>query len=563
MSAKQYWWVTRPHRKLTSIPKSLQVFSSVASGEAWTKNSKKHIEYEAMLDSVQAKRGGDYVDRVKGRGGGGGRTHAALLYSLGLYFYHREHEGADQEVHLTLAGQAIVDQEDALPILRKQILNYQFSSAYSVGSRVNIDRRFKLRPFILMLKLLRRQDLGGYLTDEEIAVCVVCYAERHSDAEAEKVAERIKKYRASGRAGIPQDWHGMWASGKDVDALLASGGKARDVGNTFALWTRFTGYAQAVPGEEMGSPVKTVTAISESKIDEIDKAIEELDKPIANHEWLEPVGNYERERAAAAYQRGYGLPPGKVRDNRAIGAVRSASRKDKTLGLVSHALSHLYQTQIVTEVTPEIVEAVVNNTGLDERAARSSLEELIRSPQRGLSQFLDRYRQMATSGTEQAIDFEKATAEVLRTVFGLEAKHIGQTGKVPDVEVWNNEWLGIIDTKAYPSYQLESDHQLRMQTNYLPSYKGGRHGVPLKFFMYISGDFAPSFERNLRNVMNASGVSGSGMPMEPWLQLIVRYPESDLTHEDLRDLWSCGRKITAQDVSDRLGRRVDGQVSRV
>ena len=102
-----------------------------------------------------------------------------------------------------------------------------------------------------------------------------------------------------------------------------------------------------------------------------------------------------------------------------------------------------------------------------------------------------------------------------------------------------------------------------MQTNYLPSYKGGRHGVPLKFFMYISGDFAPSFERNLRNVMNASGVSGSGMPMEPWLQLIVRYPESDLTHEDLRDLWSCGRKITAQDVSDRLGRRVDGQVSRV
>lgn len=552
LAAKQYWWVTRPHRKLTSIPKSLQVFASVASGEQWTGNRDKHIEYETKLDFVQAKRGGNYTDRVKGRGGGGGRTHASLLYSLGMFFYHNDSAQSEQEVHLTLAGQAIVDQEDALPILRKQILTYQFPSAYSIATRVNIDRRFRLRPFILLLKLLRRDDLGGYLTDEEIATCVACYAERHSDSESNRIADRIKEFRTSGRSGLPSDWQGMWGSDKCVDDLLASGGKARDVGNTIALWMRFTGYAQAINGEDVGASAKTVTAISESRLEEIDAEILKLGAPIGKLDWLEPDGEFDRMQAAAAYQRSYGLPPNKVRDNRAIGSVRKAAQRDKTFGLVSHALSHLYQTKIVTQVTPSLISAVVNNTGLDEKSVSSALNTLIKTPQQGLNQFLDRYRQMAFSGTDEAIEFEKATAEVFRTIFDLEANHIGQTGKVPDVEVWNQDWSGIIDTKAYPSYRLESDHQLRMQTNYIPARVDVSHGAPLKFFMYISGDFAPSFEPNLRKVIKASGVNGSGISMESWLRLITHYPESNLNHDDLRKLWSCGRQITPQDVSDLL-----------
>uniref|UniRef100_UPI001C931969 hypothetical protein n=1 Tax=Staphylococcus epidermidis TaxID=1282 RepID=UPI001C931969 len=91
------------------------------------------------------------------------------------------------------------------------------------------------------------------------------------------------------------------------------------------------------------------------------------------------------------------------------------------------------------------------------------------------------------------------------------SRHVGQTGTVPDVEVWSETWGGIIDTKAYAAYDLPHDHQLRMHADYVPDYAGGVQGKPPEFFLYVSGGFTPNFNAKLRNVIARAGTAGSGM----------------------------------------------------
>lgn len=550
MAHHDYWFVTRPHRKLIRVPKSLAAFSGVAAGMRWSGNAELQMAYEDRLESLSLKQAGDHTERDRGRGGSGGRTHAQMLYALGLFFYHRDSEESDEEVHLTLAGQALVDQADALPVLRKQVLAFQFPSAYSAAPSVNVDRRFQLRPFVLLLRLLTEPRLGGYITDEEIAACVLGYATRHSAREAKAVADRVLAYRANPGESLDEDFATRFGTGKSAETLIRT--TLKDVANTFAQWLRYTGFATESSGADFGrSDVKTVTALNTDMISDVEAQVAEWStKPliVMNEQTSTP---YSAARAAEAFQRTYGVKAGSTKDQRQISAIRRTSTKDRTVGLVSAALSHLYATTIIAEPTAEVVEAIVNHTGLDHETVRQGVSDLITTPRAGLSQFLDRYQQMAFSGTEEAIAFEKATAEVMRTVFGLEASHVGQSGRVPDVEVRSADWIGIVDTKAYAAYALESDHQLRMRTSYIPAYQGRE--LPLGFFLYIAGGFAPSFTPNLRKISSDKGVLGAGIAIQPWLDLITLYPESDLTHSDLFGLWTLNREITSADIAELVG----------
>lgn len=574
---KQYWMFTRPHRKLIRAPKSVAAFASVALGATWEGNRPLQMKFEDELEHNGLKAVGEHSERDRGDGGSGGRTHAALLYSLGLFFTYKADPAAEEEVHLTWAGQALVDQEDALPILRRQVMAHQFPSPYSIAIRV--DARFRLRPFVLLLRLLRDPDLEGFLTDAEIAAAVVPYAEAHSAAEAKRIKARVLAFRKDGMASLDDDFAERVRITGGADKLkkhvYKSDGKLGAIANTAAQWLRYTGYAQPSPGEDHGVTVKTVTAVNLNLLDEIDAAIAEwgtgtvdglkhmgdaqaevarLMKISKNKRDMHALAEakFAEHRAAAAFQRTYGRTPDRQKDTRKLGDLRQASQKARTTGMVTASLVHLFQAEPVLAVTDEVVAKIVNHSGLDEKTVRAVLGELIRTPQEGLSQFLDRYQQMAFAGTDEAIAFEKATAAVMHEVFGLEAKQIGQGGRVPDVEVRTDDWTGIIDTKAYPAYDLPSDHQLRMQTSYVPSYKG--KDPDLAFFMYVAGGFAPSINAKLSMLVQATGVQGSGIGILPWIDLIRGYEASALDHEALRDLWSIGREITSQDVAGVLSK---------
>ena len=266
----------RPHRKLIRVPQTIAAFATVTTGKAWTGNPTVQMDFEDQLEAVGLKRPGEHTERDRGRGGSGGRTHAAMLYALGLYFYWKEFESAEEEVHLTLAGQGLIDQENALPILRRQVLSHQYPSAYSVAT--NIDRRFQLRPFVLLLRLLRDPDLHGYISDAEIAACVLPYGERHSAREAIKIKRRIIAYRKSGVGSLEEGFADKFLEGKTAGlerAIRASDGKLGAVANTAAQWLRYTGYARSAPGVDFGSEEKTVTAANLNYLEQIDAAIEE------------------------------------------------------------------------------------------------------------------------------------------------------------------------------------------------------------------------------------------------------------------------------------------------
>lgn len=554
----QYWMMTRPHRKLIRVPQSIAAFASVAAARPWEGNRSLQIAFETELERNDLKRRGDHTERDRGRGGSGGRTHAAMLYSLGLFFTWKDSADAEEEVHLTLAGQALVDQQDALPILRRQVMAYQFPSAYSVG--IHLDERFKLRPFVLLLRLLRDEDLNNYLTDADIAACVVTYGGSHSAKAARDIKDRILRFRSEGMDSLDADFakrFGLAGSRTLRDHVYKSDGKLGAIANTVAQWLRYTGYAQEARGEDFGRTERTVTAINPNLTDEIDAAIEEWQGSIDTLSHLRSsTDGFQRHRAAAAFQRTYGRTPGGQKDQRAIGQLRGTSERTRVTGQITASLVHLYATEPLRSVTDEVIQAVVNHTGLPEAKVRSTLHDLIRSPQEGLSQFLDRYQQMAFSGTDEAIAFEQATASVMRDVFGLRANHVGQGGRLPDVEVWNEDWLGIVDTKAYAAYDLPSDHQLRMQTSYIPKYrenKAATSSLPdLAFFMYVAGGFAASFNGKLGLIKTATNMPGSGIGILPWIQLIQGYEASSLTHYGLRELWSVGREITPEDVSRAL-----------
>lgn len=562
MAVKPYWWMTRPHRKLIRVPKSLAAFAGVAAGQVWSGNRDLQIAFENRLEDIEVKRRGEHSERARGRGGSGGRTHAALLYSLGLYFYHRDDAKSPEEVHLTLAGQALIDQEDALPVLRKQVLAYQFPSAFSVASGVDVDRKFRLRPFIALLKILRDPLSKGYLTDREIAACVIGDMTSHSQRAVEEAIERILRFRIEGASGLPDDFAERMrpkTSRSDMSAneLIQAGKPLGDIANTAAQWIRYTGFAMPAAGVEFGVDEPTVTALNPNLLDEIDSAIELWGKkPLLTVP--EPTGSaFDASEAAKAFQRSYGVKFGKLKDQRTIRDIKGRSESDRTVGLISASLSHLYSTKIVREPTEEVVSQVVSHSGIDRSTVEDALRKLISTPQVGMSAFLDRYEQMAFAGTDEALNFEKATESLMKDTFGLNARHIGQLGTVPDLEIWTDSWGGIIDTKAYSAYDLPHDHQLRMHADYIPDYSGAVQGRKLEFFLYLAGGFADSFNAKLRNVMDKSGIPGAGISMRALLHLVEAY-DGHLHHDDFKKLWSIGREITVQDIANLTRRELDG-----
>lgn len=69
-----YWWVTRPKRKLNSIPEILAVFSTVSLDVQWQGSINLHRKFEDGLEEAGLKRVGERRDAR----GSGGRTYYAF-----------------------------------------------------------------------------------------------------------------------------------------------------------------------------------------------------------------------------------------------------------------------------------------------------------------------------------------------------------------------------------------------------------------------------------------------------------------------------------------------------
>ena len=184
-----YWWVTRPKRKLNSVPEVLAAFADMSLNQEWEGQRDSHLAYEDALETAGLKRKGERRDQT----GGGARTYKAWLVSLGLIFTQE----STNKIKLTLAGEAIMNGNSPVEVLTNQILKYQFPSSFSIGRGVQVSERFRIRPFRFLLKLLDDSKIG-YLTEEEIAKIIVTEAENESEKCYNYIVDRIIQFRNYG-----------------------------------------------------------------------------------------------------------------------------------------------------------------------------------------------------------------------------------------------------------------------------------------------------------------------------------------------------------------------------
>ncbi len=514
-----HWWVSRPKRKLNSIPEVLATVVEATLDKEWEGQVSTHLSMESALEQAGLKRVGSRRDQ----GGGGGRTYIAWLKSLGLLFT----QDTTGLLKLTLAGEAILNGEAPVEILKNQVLKYQFPSNYSIGSFVKVNERFKIHPFWFLLKLLYDERLGGYLSEEEIAKVVIIEAENETDECYNKVVDRILQYRMYGDSCLEEDFIDKYSSDRgDKRRLLFN---LADVSNTITNWLDYT----------------QLIYWNEGKISILSEKRAEVYSIIKEH--LPFIGRAEDEEY---YQRKYGTDPKHNKDTRNLLDTRSitpalvAERQIKNI-FIKYSIK-----QPIYSITNELIESISNSSGFTTRIVEDIL--LRNFPNGAIGSFMTNYFEMAFRGRDEATEFEIATVELFKNVFNFEAYHVGPIGLTPDVNIISTpaNYQGIIDNKAYPVYSISNDHHNRMVENYIKNLRHYSYSrLPLAFFSYIAGGFCNNIDTQLNKITIATGIVGSAITVSHIIKMVERQQQQPYSHEEIKRILSIGRQVSVGDIS--------------
>lgn len=509
--AQDYWWLTRPKRKLNPIPEELAAFCSVALGKKWYGNRSTQIEFEEELEKTGTKRIGERRDAS----GSGGRTHAAMLYSLGLWFEK------DEKVHLTLAGEAIMQGKPPVPVLKKQVIRFQYPSAYS--DSVKVTARFKIRPFIFLLKLMLDERIG-YLLQEEIALIVAIEAENETEKCYERVVALILRFRSYGESMFKVDY---------LEDHQASRNNLMDVANTMMNWLDYT---QLVYRERKMIGIDDTRRLEAESI--VNSAPAFIKYPVD----------------ADIYQRKYGVDPWHQKDTRNLLQTGTVSSQLIDRNRILRAFFAYSSLRPIARIDSIVIDAICDSTGTNPKFTEQILIETY--PHGAIGGYLSNYRNMAFKGRDEAIDFEEATTNLFHDIFGYTATHLGQTGakSAPDVLLLSDSdgYQAIIDNKAYSAYSITGDHHNRMVHNYLEGIGNySSYTQPIGFFTYISGGFVKHIDQQIQSEVAESGIHGSGITVSNLISLIEDHQEHPYSHRELRKIFGLDRQILLSDIGHR------------
>jgi hypothetical protein len=521
------WWVTRPKRSLVAVQLCLSVVAS--HDRNWKDDpAETGLAIEEALEVAGLKRIGERRDQT----GGGARTYRAWLKSLGLVFMR------DGALHLTLAGEELVKGAAPVPILTKQVLSYQFPSAFTWKGGSAVDPRFQVRPYIFLLQLLRDPRLGGYLHEfEDIAKIAVCYGESNSTDCVQDVADRILDHRSRGDVSLDHDYLEEFGSTRSQeptrDKLF---GNLRDIANTMGNWL---GYTQLIARDD---GKWTIVSGAEPEIDALIQAA--LATPLIKDE------DHEEK-----FQRRYGLTPGKKKDTRSLTDAKSIMPSNLEEAQVESTFLALSVTRIIDRISPEVVRTIADQTGVP--AARVDKYLSKKYPSGAINGFMNSYTQMAFESQKKATDFERATASVFEDVFGYKTEHIGTRGRRPDVVLSSEsgQYGAILDSKAYKDgYSIGIGQQNRMR-DYIEDFpKYALANSDLAFFAYVVADYKGTIDGQIKEMAITNGVPGSAVTARDIIRLVTRHQESPYTHDELREIFSVNRAVTLLDIRDTASR---------
>ena len=514
-----YWWVTRPKRKLNSIPEVLAAFSNVALSAQWSGKRDIHIQFEDELEKAGLKRVGQRRDHS----GSGGRTYQAWLSSLGLIFIQ---EGTGIPF-LTLAGEAIMEGHSPVAVLKEQVLKYQFPSPF--GIKTKVSDRFRVHPFIFLLRMLTDSRIG-YLTEEEIAKVVMTEGVDESERCFEYVVDRIQAFRNDGDKSLPIDF---------IETHAPSSGRVNrdhpyshltDTANTMVNWLEYTQLIIREDGKITISP----DHISEIQL--ILKRGTSFIKRPEDHEY---------------FQRRYGLDPWHQKDTRNLLKTAAVSSRIIDMQRIRQAFIAYSMHHPIAKINSDIIYKIATSTGTE----RILVEEVMYKeyPHGAVGGFLSSYYEMAFKGRDEATDFEIATTSIFNDILGYKAIHLGQTGKksAPDVLLISDsdEYQAIIDNKAYSHYSISGDHHNRMVHNYIDNI--GNYSeckYPIGFFTYIAGGFISTIDKQIQLEVNECNVPGSGITVGNFIKLVERHQEKPYSHKELKELFGLNRQVLLEDL---------------
>ena len=517
-----YWWVTRPKRKLNSIPDVLAVFAESTTKAIWVGQRGTHLSLESELEKSGLKRIGDRRDQT----GGGGRTYKAWLVSLGLIFT----QATTRKLQLTLAGEAILNGESPVKILTNQILKYQFPSAFSVGHGVNVNERFKIHPFWFLLKLLTDRRIQ-YLTQEEIAKIIIIEAENESDKCYEKIISRLIEFRNFGDDCLEKDFALKYTSSKGNVNFANPYAHLLDIANTIANWLEYT---QLVIRED--NQLKILQERFEEIVQIVDRPIPFIGRP------------HEHE----LFQRRYGLDTTHIKDTRNLLATKTVTPLMVAEIRVKKIFIGTALKEPIGAITSTLIERVAEQSGIHSSVVAEVLQKYF--PHGSIGAFMANYFEMAFSGREQSRRFEESTANIFREIFGFDSTWLGSAAsgrEVPDVLLVSDNagFQAIIDTKAYSRYDLPSTHRDRMIYHYLPdieNYSSSR--LPVGFFSYIAGGFSNTIAKPLNEIVKIAHVNGSAMPVTVFIKMVENNSIKPYAHDDIKKIFSLNKRIDIGDI---------------
>ena len=526
----EHWFVSRQKRQLTSILPALIAFSDICVGKKWAGNSNLQLKYEDELQKRGITSHGKLRSRKEGVGGGGTRTLFKQMKDLGLVFT----EDDNGICRLTLVAESLIKGDITfVDAMRLQLQKYQYPSATSWSGSGAVSHTFRVHPFQFILRLMRDQEIQNYLTVDEIAYIVI----HEAVSDDETCYEKVKKYVLSNREHD-------YISEKIRDSITCSDQMTKEkiqavnnkkmsfynIANTLCNYLSLTQYI------DRGFKI---ISIRKGKESDVDRFIQESPKFILHPELSK---NYIR-----AFGRGV-----------AAKDLRDFERQDiKTIKEINEARIRKEYVLLalktpITGITPDIIVSISNMTGIDENQIEKFL--IKNYPHGNIDDFFVSYKELAHMGTAGAKEFEIATCEMFRKIFGMRAEHVGPIGNTPDVFIESEQcgYCAIIDNKAYKNgYSITGNHKRVMEDEYIANVsKYGKSQYPLAFFTYIAGSFGSNINHQIQTIYRDTGVPGAAMPVDIFINMAQDYAESGGNHNYLREIFSVNREVRLSDLND-------------
>ena len=88
-----------------------------------------------------------------------------------------------------------------------------------------------------------------------------------------------------------------------------------------------------------------------------------------------------------------------------------------------------------------------------------------------------------------------------------------------------------------------------MVYNYIENIKNySDSNKPLAFFSYIAGGFGTSIDKQIKSIVEKTGVNGSAMSVSNMIKMVEQNSKSPYTHIRIKEIFSVNRQVLMKDL---------------